>query len=440
MEYIRLQLGCLAVLLYVGFIYIKECRRFHRKLNETLFDELLIIGIVSIILDGATAYTVNHLDTVPPLLNKILHVLFLGSLDLIIFALFLYMLHITGAFPRSFKSRAAIILPFVINIAVVIIGADSLYYVKGETTNYSMGLSVYTCYIMAAVYMILAIVVFFRRWNYIERHKRTSIFTYLLMLILVTTVQMIFPETLISSIAVTIFIVGVYMNLEDPAIKELSRFHNETVMSFANLIENRDNNTGGHIKRTSRYVGLIADELLARNYYTEILTKDYTTNLLKAAPMHDIGKISVPDAILKKPGRLTDEEFKIMKLHAENGGNIIRETFRNLRDEEYRKMAFEVARYHHEKWNGKGYPDGLIGQDIPLCARIMAVADVFDAVSEKRCYRDAMPLDRCFEIIREGSNRDFDPLIAEVFLDIRDKVEQVHSEFAAEVEAVHTAN
>lgn len=440
MEYIRLQLGCLVVLLYVGVIYIKECRRFHRRLNETLFDELLIIGIISIVLDGATAFTVNHLDTVPPLLNKILHVLFLGSLDLVIFALFLYMLHITGAFPRSLKHRAIIILPFVINIAVVIIGSDSIYYVRGETTNYSMGLSVYTCYIMAAIYIILANVVFFKRWNYIERHKRTSIFTYLLMLILVTTVQMIFPETLISSIAVTIFIVGVYMNLEDPAIKELSRFHSETVMSFANLIENRDNNTGGHIKRTSRYVGLIAEELLARNYYTEILTKDYTTNLLKAAPMHDIGKISVPDAILQKPGRLTDEEFKIMKLHAENGGNIIRETFRNLRDEEYRKMAFEVARYHHEKWNGKGYPDGLIGQDIPLCARIMAVADVFDAVSEKRCYREAMPLDRCFEIIREGSNRDFDPLIAEVFLDVRDKVEQIHSEFAAEVEAVHTAN
>lgn len=440
MEYIRLQLGCLVVLLYVGFIYIKECRRFHQKFNETLFDELLIMGIVSIILDGATAYTVNHLDTVPPLLNKILHVLFLGSLDLVIFALFLYMLHITGAFPRSLKQRAVIILPFVINIAIVIIGADSIYYVQGETTNYSMGLSVYTCYIMAAIYIILANVVFFKRWNYIERHKRTSIFTYLIMLILVTTVQMLFPETLISSIAVTIFIVGVYLNLEDPAIKELSRFHSETVMSFANLIENRDNNTGGHIKRTSRYVGLIAEELLARNYYTEILTKDYITNLLKAAPMHDIGKISVPDAILQKPGRLTDEEFKVMKLHAENGGNIIRETFRNLRDEEYRKMAFEVARYHHEKWNGRGYPDGLIGQDIPLCARIMAVADVFDAVSEKRCYRDAMPLDRCFEIIREGSNRDFDPLIAEVFLDIRSKVEQVHSEFAAEVEAARTTN
>ena len=165
-----------------------------------------------------------------------------------------------------------------------------------------------------------------------------------------------------------------------------------------------------------------------------MLTKDYITNLLKAAPMHDIGKVSVPDEILQKPGKLSDEEYEIMKKHAENGGNIIRETFRNLGDEEFRVTAFEVARYHHEKWNGKGYPDGLIGKDIPLCARIMAVADVFDAVSEKRCYRDAMPLEKCFHIIAEGSGKDFDPLIASIFLDIRDKVEEVHAEFAAETE------
>ena len=165
-----------------------------------------------------------------------------------------------------------------------------------------------------------------------------------------------------------------------------------------------------------------------KGYYSEVLTKDYMENLLKAAPMHDIGKISVPDAILQKPGRLTDEEFTIMKQHAANGGNIIRESFRNLGNEEYRRTAFEVARYHHEKWNGRGYPDGLGQDDIPLCARIMAVADVFDAVSEKRCYRDAMPLDKCFEIIEQGSGQDFDPMIAEVFLSIRDKVEAVHAE------------
>lgn len=434
MEHFKLQLGCLVILLYIGFIYLKECRRYHRKLKETLFDELLIMGIISLLFDVATAYTVNHLDTVPPLLNRIFHILFLGSLDTVIFVLFLYMVHITGAFPKTKLKRAAIFMPFVMNIAILLLSSNSLEYIHGNITNYSMGFPVYACYIMAAVYIILAITVFFGRWRYIERHKRTSIFTYLAVLVVVTTLQMLFPEALISSIGVTIFIVGIYLNLEDPAIKELSRFHSETVMSFANLIENRDNNTGGHIKRTSRYVGLIAEELRARSYYSEVLTKDYITNLLKAAPMHDIGKVSVPDEILQKPGRLTDEEYVIMKKHAENGGNIIRETFRNLGDEEFRIMAFEVARYHHEKWNGKGYPDGLIGKDIPLCARIMAVADVFDAVSEKRCYRDAMPLDRCFKIIAEGSGKDFDPLIAGIFLDICDKVEAVHAEFALESE------
>ncbi len=134
---------------------------------------------------------------------------------------------------------------------------------------------------------------------------------------------MIFPETLISSIVVTVFVLGVYMNLEDPAIRQLSRHHRETVMGFANLIENRDGNTGGHIKRTSLYVKLIAKELRVRGMYNHELTKDYIENLIKAAPMHDIGKISVPDAILQKPGKLTDEEFETMKLHAPNGAEII---------------------------------------------------------------------------------------------------------------------
>ncbi len=143
--------------------------------------------------------------------------------------------------------------------------------------------------------------------------------------------------------------------------------------------------------------------------------------------MHDIGKISIPDAVLQKPGKLTPEEFACMKEHTEKGGKIINETFGHLGDASYTKMAYRVAKYHHEKWNGTGYPKGLEGEEIPLCARIMAVADVFDAVSEKRCYRDAMPIDKCFEIIAEGSGRDFDPLIADTFLSIRKKVEQIHN-------------
>ena len=159
--------------------------------------------------------------------------------------------------------------------------------------------------------------------------------------------------------------------------------------------------------------------------YKEQLTQDYIENLTIAAPMHDVGKIAIPDAILQKPGRLTDEEFAIMRTHAEKGGEIIKETFGNMGNSEYEKMIYEVARYHHEKWNGKGYPQGLTGEQIPLCARIMSVADVFDAVSAKRCYRGAMPLEQCFEIIEKGSGQDFDPDIAEVFLDMRERIGQV---------------
>ena len=159
-----------------------------------------------------------------------------------------------------------------------------------------------------------------------------------------------------------------------------------------------------------------------RGIYKNILTKDYINNLLLAAPMHDIGKIATPDSILQKPGRLTEEEFAIMKQHAATGGNIIRETFADLDDPEYQQIAYEVARYHHEKWNGKGYPDGLKGEEIPLHARIMAIADVFDAVSAKRCYRDAMPLEKCFHIIEEGAGVDFDPKLVALFLAARDEI------------------
>ena len=210
------------------------------------------------------------------------------------------------------------------------------------------------------------------------------------------------------------------------AVEGQEKYHNEMVMGFATLVENKDGSTGGHIRRTSLYVKLLAEELSRRGLYEDVLTEEYVDNLCKAAPMHDIGKIAVPDNILQKPGKLTDEEYDRMKQHSVKGGEIVKATFGHLEDEAYTQMAYEVARFHHEKWNGKGYPEGLKEREIPLAARIMAIADVFDAVSEKRCYRDAMPLDKCFDIILEGSGKDFEPLLVEVFLDIRDEVEKIH--------------
>lgn len=196
----------------------------------------------------------------------------------------------------------------------------------------------------------------------------------------------------------------------------------EMICGFATIVENRDENTGGHIKRTSVYAELLARELQQTGKYTDILSDEFIECLAMVAPLHDIGKVAIPDNILCKPGKLTDEEYEIMKSHSAKGGKIINEVFSHSYDENYKKMAYEVARYHHEKWNGRGYPEGLSGNDIPLAARIMSVADVFDAVSEKRCYRDAMPLEKCFKIISEGSGRDFDPILAEAFLNIREVV------------------
>lgn len=428
MEHYKLQLGCMLILLYIVVVYYKECRRFHRKGRPTIFNGLLGIGMLSVLFDGITAYTVNHLDKVNGLVNLICHMFFLLGIDSFIFLLFLYMLSITTGLPKRRSRRCILYAPFVVNVAVVILFMPQLEYRSGELSNYSMGISAYTCFIMAGIYILFTLAVFLGRWKYIESHKRLSIMTYLLVLLGVTGYQLFYPQSLLSSIGVTIIVIGVYVNQENPTVEELSHYHKEMVMGFATLVENKDGSTGGHIKRTSLYVKLLAEELRRRGCYKEVLTKDYINNLCKAAPMHDIGKIAVSDEILQKPGKLSAEEFEAMKLHAQRGGEIIEETFGHLENKEYTQMAYQVARFHHEKWNGRGYPEGLKRKEIPLCARIMAIADVFDAVSTKRCYRDAMPLETCFEIIAQGSGQDFEPLLAEVFLDMRDKIEEAYHE------------
>lgn len=432
MNYCKLQIGCFVVVLYVAFIFLRGCRRYHRNPLETPFSGMLMLSIITLFFDGATAYTVNHLDTVNDALNRVFHAIFLGGLDAFIFSAFLYILYVTGVYHKKKRQKILIYTPVLINVAVVIFSVGSLEFRNGEISNYSMGMTAYTCFIMVGIYLLLAVLFCIRGFHNIKSEKRDGIITVFAVVTVVTVTQMIFPELLITSIAVTVILLGIYMNFEDNALKELSHYYHETVLSFANLVENRDKNTGGHIRRTAKYVELIAEELKRMGVYKNILTKDYVDNLINAAPMHDIGKIAVPDAVLQKPGKLTDEEYAVMQTHAEVGGNIIRETFSNLGNEEYCLMAYRVARHHHEKWNGKGYPDGLTQVNIPVCARIMAVADVFDAVSEKRCYRDAMPLERCFKIIEDGSGKDFDPLVVEAFLNISDKVEAVHKEFADE--------
>lgn len=433
MEHSKLQMGCILIVLYVTFIYFRERRAYKVKKREIIFEWLLLIGGISILFDGATAYTVNHLEQVPDIWNDILHMCFLCSLDAIVFLMFLYIADITIGIPKNKLKRFCLMLPLLLNIVIVVLFMPTLEYRSGEVTNYSMGVSAYTCFVMVAVYMAATIVLLFISRNNLGHHKLVTVSTCVMASVIVTGCQMLHPQALVSCLVPTFAIVGTYLNMENPVFTKLQTYNHEMVMGFATLVENRDDNTGGHIKRTTAYVRLLAKELRKRGFYKEELTKDYIENLAMAAPMHDVGKIAIPDAILQKPGRLTDEEYTIMKTHAERGGKIIQETFGHMGDEAYEQMAFEVARHHHEKWNGKGYPDGLSRKEIPLCARIMAVADVFDAVSAKRCYRDALPLEECYRIIEEGSGQDFDPIIVEVFLDIKEKIEEVYHDTANKI-------
>lgn len=212
--------------------------------------------------------------------------------------------------------------------------------------------------------------------------------------------------------------------------ERIIKIQDSTISGLANLIESRDGETGGHIIRTSRYVEMLAKKTREEGYYTDILTDEYIELLVRAAPMHDIGKISISDLILRKQGKLTSEEFDIMKAHAAEGGRIIRSVMSDIENKDYVDMAAQVAEAHHEKWDGSGYPKGLCGEEIPLCARIMAIADVFDALVSKRCYKEAFSFDKAFGIIAGSSGAHFDPILTRIFLKMRPQIEAAAAELA----------
>ena len=215
--------------------------------------------------------------------------------------------------------------------------------------------------------------------------------------------------------SVTIIVLIMQGNKRSFYHEQVSNMQSGLIKFMAEVVENRDDNTGGHIRRTAEYVESIAKELKKQGIYSDILTDRYMSDMIVAAPLHDIGKIHIPDAVLNKPGKLTEEEFKIMKTHTTAGEELLIRAKEELGESGYLNTALEMAAYHHEWWNGKGYPYGICGEEIPLCARIMAVADVFDALTSKRCYKSAMPLEKACAIIREESGTHFDPAVVEAF-------------------------
>ena len=282
-------------------------------------------------------------------------------------------------------------------------------------------------YILSLVFLIVCLVIVGRRF------KRRDLFT--IVMVFVVMAAAIIPLILFKvytdylGIGLCASLSYIYYNaliqedIQEKLVanqKKIQDMQAHTISGMANLIESRDLETGEHVTRTSQYVRTLAECARRDGVYADTLDDRFISTLFMVAPMHDIGKIVVPDRILKKPGRLTAEEFEDIKRHASEGGRVVREVLSGVADADYVALASDVAAYHHEYWNGTGYPTGLAGEAIPLSARIMAIADVYDALISERCYKKPMSKENAFEIIRQESGTHFDPKLAEVFLNHRE--------------------
>ena len=429
LQWCKTQIVGLLLLSYIGIIYIREGNHLNKITGKSncnfIFDLFFVVSELAVLFDGITACMINYIEQVPLVVNLLAHLGMFVFYEMYVTLLFWYWVSVTVGIPKGIWIKAAYILPSMVSICLTVYFLPDLQFRQGEYTNYSMGTAVYVCFISVIIYCVLTIAVILTKYRYIPEKKRKGLAATVIFVVIILSLQIIFPEALVSSIAAVMVTISIYINMENPSIHGLEHYHHEMVMEFTTLVENKDDSTGGHIQRSSAYAALIAKNLRKNKHYKQLITKDFLDDLIEAAPMHDIGKIGIPDAILQKPGRLTEEEFEKMKEHPVIGAQIIRDTFGHLFNGEYENMAYQVALYHHEKWNGKGYPEGLAGTQIPLCARIMAVADVFDAVSAKRCYRDAMPLEECYSIIQKGRGTDFDPDIVDAFFADRERVEEI---------------
>lgn len=210
----------------------------------------------------------------------------------------------------------------------------------------------------------------------------------------------------------------------DEKTRQIKIIQGKVILGMAQMVESRDLSTGGHIKRTSDVVRIFAKKLVNSDLG---LSPQFLKLVIRSAPMHDLGKIGVDDAILRKQGKFTDEEYEKMKTHSEIGYRMVNEILSDVEDKDFVLVAENVAHYHHEKVNGTGYPDGLKGEEIPIEARIMALADVFDALVSKRCYKEAFSYEKAYEIIKKDAGTHFDRALAEVFLSCKDELEEYYN-------------
>jgi len=208
---------------------------------------------------------------------------------------------------------------------------------------------------------------------------------------------------------------------------ELVQAQKSMIFSLANLADSRDPETGAHLQRVRKYCALLSELLSHHSHFKDVINQEFIESIYFTSPLHDIGKVAIPDSILLTPGKLTDKEFEIMKTHSAIGAETLKNVAEQCSQETFR-MAYRIVRHHHERWNGKGYPDGIAGEAIPLEARIMALSDVYDAVLSRRVYKPAMSFEEADKILYDGMGTQFDPIITEIMLRHIKEFHDVHEQ------------
>ena len=214
---------------------------------------------------------------------------------------------------------------------------------------------------------------------------------------------------------------------------ELNKTYERTLETLATIIEYRNLESGTHIRRTSLLTEIMIRAMMQDEYYKEALKKEKIHSLIKSTVLHDIGKIGVMDSILLKPGRLTDDEFEQVKTHTTMGHEIIQRISTQMSDDDmYLKYGSDICYAHHERWDGRGYPQGLAGEDIPIAARILSIVDVYDALVNERCYKPPMSYDEAKQLILDGAGTQFDPGLCRIFDQVSDRFMALEEQFKAE--------
>ena len=323
---------------------------------------------------------------------------------------------------------------FCLTIGVVCAPYGWIFYFDNEGYHRGVAFLVYEItYFASLVYIIVSLLIVSKNF----KHRDTGT----ILMVLVVLAAGIIPMS-IWSLHIAYVAVGVtsclcyvfYNDLVQQDMKEelvkhqkkVTEMQTQIISRLANLIESRDTETGEHVARTSEYVKTLAECCIKEDVYVDEISEEFIDRLYTLAPLHDVGKILVSDKILRKPGRLTIEEYEEIKKHAEFGGRVVRQVLSDITDEERVKFAIDIAAYHHERWDGTGYPHNLKGRDNPLSARIMAIADVFDALVSKRCYKEAMPINEAIKTIEDEKESHFDPKLVEVFLKYKGEFIKIH--------------